>query len=350
MGEAEQQLQQAEQRLAERELTAALACFDAAEHSGADPDRCSAGRWMAHMLQGNCDGAWNESDAIRTRGTPDPQRFWNGACIDGKRVVVRCLHGFGDSVQFLRYVPLLRQRASHVLVELPPKMLEIARAFEGVDEVITWGEQSPAWDIQMEVTELPYYFRTELRDLPIASNYLHLSRIGNRCARRVFSEAHKLRVGVVWSSGEWNLSRSIRLHELEPLFRLADLEFWNLQGGVVRKEWNTLPRQANLCDAPAYCADTGILSLARFIAEMDLVITVDTLAAHLGGALGRPTWVLLQECADWRWMVDREDSPWYPSLRLFRQRKQGEWGAVIAQVSGDLALWSAKQDRREAVA
>src|SRR3954452_5184198 len=168
----------AEDRLDRRDLAGAMEAFDAAEREGANADRCSAGRWMVSMLRGDFESAWRESDAIRRRGAPDPHRFWNGEDIRGKRVIVRCLHGFGDAVQFLRYAPALRARAKHVLFEVAPRFVELARSFDGVDHVITWGGEAPGvapeWDVQMEVMELPYFFRTEVRDLPVAERYLRL--------------------------------------------------------------------------------------------------------------------------------------------------------------------------------
>ena len=122
---------------------------------------------MAHMLAGNFAAAWRESDAIRQRGAPDPHRYWTGDDLRGQRVILRCLHGYGDAVQFLRYVPRLRALASHLVVEVPPAMMEIASCFDGVDDVITWGAGAPAvppeWNAQVEVMELPYLFRTELQ-------------------------------------------------------------------------------------------------------------------------------------------------------------------------------------------
>jgi len=173
---AHQILQRAELLLESRNLAHAVAAFDHAELLGASADRCSAGRWLAAMLRGDFPAAWSESDAIRQRGAPDPNRFWQGEDICGKRVMLRCLHGFGDAVQFLRYAPQLRLLASKLTVQLPPAMLEIAPYFEGVREVITWG-QDPKWDVQMEIIELPYVFRTRLEDLPIATNLPELPAV-----------------------------------------------------------------------------------------------------------------------------------------------------------------------------
>jgi hypothetical protein len=278
------------------------------------------------MLAGNFAAAWRESDAIRRRGAPDPNRFWAGEGLSGKRVILRCLHGYGDAVQFLRYVPRISALASHLIVEVPPAMVELARFFRGVDEVITWGDGAPAtharWDVQVEVTELPYLFRTEAHELPLAVDYLHLP------FRTEIDRSPAPAVGVVWGAGEWNRGRSIPYPLLQPLTELSECEFWNLQGGHSRRLWN-----GKLC-----CGD-GILALASAIAQLDLVITVDTLAAHLAGAMGKPAWVFLQYAADWRWMTGRSDCLWYPSLSLFRQPRSGDWGSLISTVRQELARW-----------
>src|SRR3954453_15413919 len=231
---AEAELLEAEERLDQRELAAALAGFNAAQWLGANPDRCAAGRWMAAMLRGDFGSAWRESDAIRLRGAPDPHRFWNGEDIRGKRVIVRCLHGFGDAVQFLRYAPALRAMAKQVVFEVAPRFMELALCFDGVDHVITWGEgaprAAPEWDVQMEVMELPYFFRTEVRDLPIGEHYLHVPENVILQARNEMGGSREARIGVVWSSGGWNPSRNVPFDGLAPLLESGSCEFWNLQG------------------------------------------------------------------------------------------------------------------------
>jgi hypothetical protein len=344
---AEDTLAEAQTLLEQRNLAAACAAFDRAAADGAEADHCSAGRWMAAMLGGDFEAAWRESDAIRRRGAPDLNRFWKREDLRGKTVIIRCLHGLGDAVQFLRYIPILKATALKVLVEVPPGLLELASCFDGIDHALTWGEQAPTspprWDVQVEVTELPYIFRTQLRDLPIAERYLQLpsARLSSAASRSRTSNS--MHVGVVWSSGEWNTARSIPLALLQPLLNVPGCEFWNLQGGDARSDWRDLGDFPTLHSAPE-CANS-VLCLAELIAQLDLVITPDTLAAHLAGALGVRTWVLLQKSADWRWMLHRQDSPWYPSMRLFRQAIRGDWTSVIAEVRTRLEATAAESGR-----
>jgi len=338
---AESMLLDAEDCLDRRHLAAALEGFNRAEASGADADRCAAGRWMACMLRGDFASAWRESDAIRRRGAPDPHRFWNGEDIRGKRLIVRCLHGFGDAVQFIRHAPLLRDIASEVTYEVAPRFVELAERFAGVDNVITWGEgtarTTPQWDVQIEVMELPYLFRTEQHDLPILERYLHLSdRVLDGVAREM-GNTSRPRVGLVWNAGGWNPSRSVPVSALAPVLDSSDCEFWSLQGpDSASTESSFAPHQLREVAA----GRGSILTLAAVIAQLDLVLTVDTLAAHLAGALGMPAWVMLQHAADWRWMTETARTPWYPSLRLFRQRRQGDWTGVVADVQRSMRAWS----------
>jgi hypothetical protein len=315
--------------------------LDHAEACGADPDRCAAGRWMAHMFVGDFAAAWRESDAIRRRGAADPHRMWNGESLDGRRTIVRCLHGLGDAMQFLRYAPRLQTLAAEVTFEVPAALIELASCTRGVRHVISW-ERAPStpvfWDSQIEVTELPYIFRTELRDLPIAGRYLHLPPSHRDSIGRAMGKSSIPRVGVVWAAGDWNPSRSIPFSIFRRLLFEPDCEFWSLQGGAAQSDWELLPFSSQLRDSA--CLGPGLMTLACAISQLDLVITVDTLAAHLAGAMGIPAWVLLQHAADWRWMTHGNISPWYPSLRLFRQQTPGDWQTLIQQLREELHIWT----------
>ncbi len=304
---------------------------------------------MTHMLLGEFEEAWRESDRIRELDVLDPDRFWDGSNYAGKRVIVRCLHGLGDAVQFLRYAPALRARARQLIVEVPPALVDLAPMFQGMGEVITWGEHAPErppqWDVQMEINELPYVFRTVPAELPVQVHYLRIPAALKGSSAPVAKRPASLRVGVVWTSGEWNPSRSVPLSVLGEMLRTPGCEFWNLQGGRQRQEWNGLEDNGHLHQA-AVC-ESSIPHLAGMIAQLDLVITPDTLAAHLAGALGTPAWVMLEHAADWRWQHGRTDSPWYPSLRLFRQRRPGDWQGVATDISEALCAWSsARADER----
>ncbi len=327
-------LVQAEHCVSLQKIEQALELFYQAEQHGADADRCAGGRWYCWMLKGDFAQAWQESDAIRRRDAPDPHRFWNGEDLQDRRVILRSLHGYGDAIQMLRYLPMLRQRAKHVVLEVPPQMYDLARCFSGVDTVIVWGEPS-SWDLQIEVMELPYIFRSELHTIPRQIPYLTLppgAQIQNNAD-------HGLNAGILWIGGEWEPSRSIPFALLHPLLNRKEIRFWSLQRPEDNLEWNDFWLSRNAL--PLACGN-GLLSLAAAIQQMDLVISIDSMAAHLAGALGKPVWTFLPRYADWRWMMHRSDSPWYPTMRLFRQTQQGKWDDVVTAVSAQLSASAAR--------
>lgn len=342
-------LRAAESMLAQRRLDSAREYFLEAQARGASPDRCGAGRWMAAMLKGDFAAAWLESDGIRERGAPDPHRMWEGEDLAGKKVIVRCLHGFGDTVQFARYAARLNQIASSVVWEVHPEMLQMARCVKDVQDVVSWGghvKRGRDYDVQIEVMELPYLFRTTVADLPIATHYVRVPEAVLRRASEEMGPRCLTRIGVVWNAGTWNESRSVPYSVIQQMCEIRNCEFWNLQGGACRQVRGGTSQIHALCDAPV-CSD-GVLCLAGAISQMDLVVTADTLAAHLAGALGVTTWLMLQFAADWRWMTARDDSPWYPSMRIFRQPVPGAWAETGNAVVSALESWMQRVERRRA--
>src|SRR5689334_18970584 len=163
---AEQLFQQAEEQLRCVRVREALQLFNLAEQAGQDPDVCAGGRWTCHMLSGDFELAWQESDTITARAKPDPNRFWDGRPFDGRNVLVRCLHGLGDTIQFIRYIRLIREKARRVAVEVQPSLKLLLKRSHIADEVFTWGEREPYWDQQIEVIELPRAFRTTIESIP----------------------------------------------------------------------------------------------------------------------------------------------------------------------------------------
>jgi hypothetical protein len=287
------------------------------------------------MRRGDFVAAWMVSDEVlRRRIESDDgcwdwprhlQYVWRGGALRDKRVFVRCYHGLGDTIQFIRFAAPLRQLARHTIFWVQPQLLELAKAAPGVDRAIPLHDGAPdvAYDLDIEIMELPHALRITPQMLGRSVPYLFVGQAGVVSSRK--------RVGLVWRAGTWNPSRSIPVELLMRARELAGLDLISLQLDAEPAEIAALGatdwRSANVCQ------------LATRLMTLDLVITVDTMAAHLAGALGRPVWTLLPADCDWRWMEGRSDSPWYPSMRLFRQRQAGDWQKVLDDVIAGLSGW-----------
>ena len=314
----------------------ALAFYDQAEAAGFNADRCAAARWTCLMLAGQWERAWCESDAIAARGQPDPYRFWDGSAWSGRDVLIRCLHGLGDTLQFVRYAPVIRETARTVTVEAQPKLKQLLQIADVADRVITWGEAEPPWQVQLEVNELPRIFRTLPETIPQRVPYL---RPGVSSGGAGEKQGGQFRVGLVWAASDFDPSRSIPDALVERLIHLSGVSFCSLQGGSAGKAQfaRKLPGSAS--------PDAPVLEVAQLTSKLDLVLTVDTMNAHLAGALGVKTWTMLPFQCDWRWMMQGTQTAWYPTMRLFRQPAPGDWDSVLAEVRSALAQLT---ERREA--
>lgn len=296
---------------------------------------------MRHMRSGDFAAAWRVSDEVlRSRRGQScaslPRHYqwiWNGGPLQGKRVLIRCYHGLGDTIQFIRYAPLVRQVARHVTVWAQPPLVPLLATVAGIDELLPLHEGLPGveYDVDVEVMELPYVFRSSLQTLPKDVPYL-------RVAPAALPWDGKLRVGIVWQGGDWTPERAVPVSLLEPLADIPGVTTHILQRGAGLE---TRPEGFGLLSG-----SDDVLEAARVIAALDLMVSIDSMPAHLAGALGVRTWTLLQTEADWRWMEERPDSPWYPTMRLFRQRRVGDWEGVIARLTAELRLLAMEHQRR----
>lgn len=278
--------------------------------------------WTAAMRRGDHPAAWAIM-AAELAGRDPAQRddpglpyhlrwVWDGRPFDGRHVLVRCYHGLGDTVQFARFLPLLHERAASVTVEVQPRLLPLFRVHPGIDRLIPFDVAAPAapLDCDIEIMELPFALRAAPAAVPPVLPPVPPAPLPPGC------------VALCWRGGDWDGARSVPETLMAPLCRApavslvaapTDLPVINPQG------------------CPMDMAQTaGIISGAA------LVITVDTLIAHLAGSLNRPTWLLLKHDPDWRWPVEGSCTPWYPSMRIFHQDRPGDWQGVIARVAAAL--------------
>lgn len=286
--------------------------------------------WIQCMRAGKFEEAWKLSDKVLAAGVNhDPclprhyQCVWNGSPLDDKRVLVRCYHGLGDTIQFIRYIPKLRQIAKEVIVWAQEPLLELLKTIPEINQLLPLHDGQPdvGYDVDLEVMELPFIFRTTTDTIPANVPYLQADPLK-------LSEEHKFNVGLVWQSGDWNQARCIPFSALAPLADIPNINLFILQANAEAAGWG----ESFGIHPGEFC----LTNYARVINGLDLMISVDSMPAHLAGAMNVPVWTILHDKADWRWMDERQDSPWYPSMRLFRQKENEGWPAVIARVAHEL--------------
>ena len=324
----------------------ALACYDKSIAVDADYAPAHWNRALLNLQYGNLlDGwrgyewRWNiEVLSCYAEIRSFPSSLWLGAeSLEGKTILLYAEQGLGDTLQLCRYVPLVKARGARVVLEVQPPLAGLLASLDGVDQIVPKGAALPAFDYHTPLMSLPLAFGTQVDSVPAPARYLAAD--GARLAQwqeRV-GPRRRLRVGLAWSGNAQHANdhnRSLPFSVLARLFGL-DCDFVSLQ-----KEYRDADRAAlDACGAvlrmDAHLQDFA--DTAALCEQVDLVIAVDTSVAHLAGALGKPLWVLLPQVADWRWLTERSDSPWYPSARLFRQPRKGDWDSVIASVRQELA-------------
>jgi len=298
----------------------AMAAFDEAlmrspEHPKAHFCRSLSLLTLGRLDEGFAEYEWRWKTLVNSpEGPPRTWRLpsWDGSALGGRRILVHAEQGLGDTIQFARFLPKLAEMGGHVILECQAKVACLIAGIPGVSSVITREEELPVCDVQAALMSLPHLLGTTLDTIPSEVPYLQAPYLqGPSPAQPV---AGNWRVGLAWAGNPAHSSdsrRSIPFEALEPIRRIPGIEWSSLHAG-------------------------GISELANLIAGLDLIISVDTMAAHLAGALGRPVWTLLAHAADWRWLEGREDSPWYPTMRLFRQPAAGDWNSVIERVAREL--------------
>ena len=264
-----------------------------------------------------------------------PQPRWQGERLAGRTVLLHCEQGYGDTLLFVRYAPLVKQLGGQVLLLVQPEVADLVSTCPGVDGVFTEEGSLPPFDVHLPLLSLPHVFQTNLGSIPASIPYLDIpARVPNRsglCEYFARSQG-RTRIAISWAGNPTHArdaQRSIPPEALLPLQDLPDVAWYAFQHGMTTVP--PIPGLASLAPLLSNFSDS-----AYALSGMDLVITVDTALAHLSGALGIPTLLLVSYLPDWRWLMGREDSPWYPSLRIYRQTSAGDWDTVIRQVLSDL--------------
>jgi FkbM family methyltransferase len=283
---------------------------------------------------------WLQHPLLELRQKLD-RPVWAGQDLSGKSILLHWEQGIGDMIQFLRYANYVKARGATVLVWTATAALKnLARGFPGVDIVLGPDERSPDFDYYIYLLSLPRVFGTDINTIPAEVPYLQVEP--ERVARLApfLGQPGPRRIGLVWAGNPRHPNdryRSIPLESLAPLAHLDGVRYFSLQKGVESEALKSFAPGCELVDLGPELDD--FCDTAALVSQLDLVICVDTAVAHLAGALGKPVWLLVAQPADWRWLEEREDSPWYPTMRLFRQRRRGDWGEVVERVATALARW-----------
>ena len=262
--------------------------------------------------------------------------LWDGSPLKGRTILLHAEQGFGDAIQFARYVPLVVGCQGNVVLECHPQLVPLFQGLKGVTSVVAFGEQLPAYDYQAPLLTLPRILGTTLQNIP---DCLSLEVPAERLAKwqqktSVYSGS---RVGVVWAGSSIHRNdgfRSLPLTYLSSFAKFSGINYFSLQLGEATHQLKLSPlaeRMIDLTDQIDDFADTAAL-----IEQLDLVISIDTAVAHLAGTLGKPVFILLPFAPDWRWLLERSDSPWYPTMRIFRQKQPGDWGEVMTRIHAAL--------------
>jgi hypothetical protein len=293
--------------------------------------------WKSAMRRGDFEAAWQVTDRLEKRRKSAPPTsdnlLWNGDDPTGRSISVRCLHGLGDTIQFSRFFPLLNARAARLSVFVQPALVSLFKQQEGfgvIREGLTDSESSHS-TLEMEVMELGYLFRITSSSVPAPC--LRVLPARDQQSRVLTSSRQRpRRVAIFWAASGWGGGRYIPLKFFDQLAGLENVQFFSFQQGSVERETAT-----SLLPIHRLAWRTRrIIDLARALLQMDVVISVDTMAAHLAGSLRVPVCLLLEPTADWRWIEGRTDSPWYPEMYVFQRRHQ--WSDVFNEVSERLRL------------
>jgi tetratricopeptide (TPR) repeat protein len=290
------------------------------------------------LAQGFANYEWRRKDgpigkSQRTYSRPE----WQGEDLAGKTLLLHPEQGLGDVIHFARFVPLLTARGARVILEAPPALATLLQSLPGKATIIRTGETPPPFDLHAPLMSLAHKLNVTLETIPSSVPYLHADDTKRAQWRARLAHLKGKRVGVCWAGNRIHRNdhaRSIALATFAALLEAPNVLFVSLQRDVRDADAARLKSLPNLADWMAEIADFA--DTAALIAELDLVLTVDTSVAHLAGALGKPVWILIAAAPDWRWLLNRDDSPWYPTARLFRQQQLGDWTHVIATVCDEL--------------
>ena len=337
----------------------AITCFDQALVLDSQDANARYNRSLVWLTEGNYQHGFPEYEwRLKTREFPPcpfRQPLWDGSELAGRTILLHAEQGLGDTIQFIRYVAIVAQRGGRIVLTCHQPLMRLLSTVAGIAQQVPLGYPVPDFDVYAPLMSLPGLLGTTLETVPAQIPYLTPpaeSRVQLALPTGVKNGVEEdagqagqptgqppLKVGIAWSGGHLykkNQSRSCPLIHFQHLLQLPDFAYYSLQKGIAQTNLAELGWETQVQDLSGELSD--LAETAAAITQLDLVITVDTSIAHLAGALGKPVWVLLTFLPDWRWMLHREDTPWYPTMRLFRQTQLDDWQGVLDRVSQALRL------------
>jgi tetratricopeptide (TPR) repeat protein len=325
----------------------ALASYNQALAIAPESAKAHWNRGLTLLRVGDFEHGWKEYEwrlKLETSSTGRRQfaqpRWLGEQPIDGKTVLLYSEQGFGDTLQFARYVPLVAALGATVILEVQPALKGLLAGLDGVAVVLGQGEELPRFDVHCPLMSLPLAFKTRLETVPAKTPYLFASEERVSAWKERLPESPLPRVGICWAGNPGfpaDRPRTVGLKPILPLLSVPGAEFISVQKELRPGDEELLRHHPQLVHIGDKLEDFG--DTAAVMSLLDLVISSDTSPAHLAGALSRPVWVLLQHTPDWRWLLARNDNPWYPSARLFRQVKEGDWEGAVSRLAEELKVW-----------
>jgi Flp pilus assembly protein TadD len=300
------------------------------------------GLFWTLLAKGQYSEAWTLFETRRRLGSnfychAIHQPVWEGEPLEGQRVLVHAEkgNGFGEVIQMARFIPMVAARGGRVILECQPQLQKLLQSIPGVEQVVGLGQALPDYKLHCPLMSLPARFDITLHNIP-AAPYIPADAVAVEHWRRLLaSDDKRLKVGLVWSGRSQPPHRSIDPRLLSPLASNRNVRFFSLQMREGAGPDAQLRPDFELVDPTPQLRDFS--DTAALLMNLDLLISIDTAAVHLAGALGRPAWLLVRHAADWRWLREGPQSPWYPTIRIFRQRQLGDWTGPIAEVAAALA-------------
>ncbi len=325
-------------------LAEALDCYETSLRLRPDYPEPHFNRSLIYLTQGRFIEGWQEHRWRAKCKKYPPRTFqqplWEGEPFANRTLLVFAEQGLGDTMQFVRYLPLMKRRGGKVVLEVQRALVPLLRT-SGIEELIATASDLPAFDLQVPLHSLPGIFRTTEENVPNDVPYLTADPKLVEIWRDKLSQFGGFKIGLAWQGEqalEYDRSRSIALDQFAPLSATPGVQLFSLQKKAGTEQLALVAGQFTIHNLGEELDEVSgaFMDTAAVMKNLDLVVTADTSIAHLAGALGVPTWVALPTPPDWRWLLEREDSPWYPTVRLFRQSTPGNWAEVLARMAGEL--------------